>query len=203
MPRLRPNGRQNRRGFDYQGSERVRILEKYLDALVRASVKNRPLGRKIIAIILGGFTFLIVIPFLLFLAGYALERFVSPSDHTLAQIAFSLAATCVGLVMVGWTTLTQLNIGRGTPVPLVPTQKLIVSGPYKLCRNPIQLGAMLYYPGIGMIFGSVEIGVVMLILTFILGTCYHKFVEEKELLLRFGPEYEEYKARTPFLLPKM
>lgn len=43
----------------------------------------------------------------------------------------------------------------------------------------------------------------MLVLTFMFGTCYHKFVEEKELLLRFGPEYEEYKARTPFLLPKM
>ncbi len=181
----------------------MRILQKYLDALVQASMKNRPLGRKIIAIILGGFTFLIVIPFLLFLAGYALERFVSPGDWRLAQIAFSLAAICVGLVMVGWTTLTQLNIGGGTPVPLVPTQKLIVSGPYKLCRNPIQLGAMLYYLGIGMLFGSVKDGVVMLILSFTLGTCYHKFVEEKELLLRFGPEYEEYKSKTPFLLPKM
>lgn len=181
----------------------MRIFQKYLNALVQASMKDRPLGRKIIAIILGGVTFLIIIPFLLFLAGYALERFAPAGGWRSLQIAFSFAAISVGLFIVGWTTLTQLSTGRGTPVPLVPTQKLIVSGPYRLCRNPIQLGAMLYYLGIGMLFGSAKIGVVMLILSFILGTCYHKFVEEKELLLRFGLDYEEYKAKTPFLLPKM
>jgi len=102
-----------------------------------------------------------------------------------------------------WSTLTLARIGKGIPIPLVPTQKLIVSGPYKLCRNQLQLGVMVYYPGLGTLWGSVKIGAVMLVLTFMFGTCYHKFVEEKELLLRFGPEYEEYKARTPFLLPKM
>jgi protein-S-isoprenylcysteine O-methyltransferase Ste14 len=177
------------------------MLQKYLDALVQASMRNRPLDRKIIAIILGGFTFLIVIPFLLFLAVYALERFVPASDWRLAQIAFSLAAIGFGLFIVAWSTLTLARIGGGTPVPVVPPQRLIVSGPYKLCRNPIQLGAMLYYLGIGIFFGSVKIGMLMLLFSFILGTSYHKFVEEKELLLRFGREYEEYKARTPFLLP--
>jgi protein-S-isoprenylcysteine O-methyltransferase Ste14 len=36
----------------------------------------------------------------------------------------------------------------------------------------------------------------------IIGSFYHKAVEEKELLARFGKEYEDYKARTPFLVPK-
>jgi protein-S-isoprenylcysteine O-methyltransferase Ste14 len=180
----------------------VRILQKYLDALVQASMKNRPLSWKIIAVVLGGATFLILIPFLLFLAGYALERFVPAGYWGLMQIAFSLAAICFGLFIVAWSTLTQARIGGGTPVPLVPTQRLIVSGPYKLCRNPLQLGVMIYYLGLGTLLGSIKIGAVMLVLTFIFGTCYHKFIEEKELLLRFGPEYEEYKARTPFLLPK-
>ena len=181
----------------------MRILQKYLDVLVEVSAKDRTLGRKIIAVILGGAVFLIVIPFLLFLAGYALEKFVSPSAWRLGQITLSFAAICSGLFIVAWSTLTLARIGGGTPVPLVPTQKLIVSGPYKMCRNPLQLGVMVYYVGLGTLFGSVKIGVVMLVLTFVFGTCYHKFVEEKELLLRFGHEYEEYKAKTPFLLPKM
>ena len=166
-------------------------------------MKNRPLERKIIAIIFGGFTFLIFIPFLLFSAGYALERFVSATDWRLAQIAFSLAAIGFGLFIVAWSTLTLARIGGGTPVPLVPTQKLIVSRSVQLWRNPLQLGVMVYYLGLGTLFGSVKTGSVMLVLTFIFGTCYHRFVEEKELMLRFGPEYEEYKARTPFLLPKI
>ncbi len=181
----------------------MRLLRKYLDSLVQASMKNRPLGLKITVIILGGSTFLMVIPFLLFLAGCALERFVLASDWSLMEIAFSLIAICLGLFIVGWSTLTLTRIGGGTPVPLAPTQRLIVSGPYKLCRNPIRLGALVYYLGLGTLFGSIKIGAVMLVLSFIFGTCYHKFLEEKELLLEFGPEYEEYKARTPFLLLKM
>ena len=78
----------------------MRILQKYLDVLAQASMKNRPLGQKIIAIILGGSTFLIIIPFLLFLAGYALERFVPASEWRLLQIAFSFAAICFGLLIV-------------------------------------------------------------------------------------------------------
>jgi protein-S-isoprenylcysteine O-methyltransferase Ste14 len=62
---------------------------------------------------------------------------------------------------------------------------------------------MIYYLGLGALFGSLKVGAVMLILTFVLGTCCHKFVEEKELLLRFGAKYEEYEAKTPFLVPKM
>jgi protein-S-isoprenylcysteine O-methyltransferase Ste14 len=181
----------------------VGMLQKYLDTLVKASMKNSPLRGKIIAVVLGGFTFLIVIPFLLFLASSSLERSVAADDWRLAQIPLSLAAICFGLFVVAWSTLTLARIGGGTPVPVVPTRKLIVSGPYRLCRNPLQFGVMIYYLGLGTLFGSLKIGAVMLILTFILGTCYHKFVEEKELLLRFGAEYEEYKAKTPFLLPKM
>ena len=179
------------------------ILHKYLDMLARASVKHRSLRVKVIAVILGFSTFFIIIPFVLFFAANMVERLVPSNGWRTLEIVFSLAAICVGLLILAWSTLTQAKIGRGTPVPVVPTQKLIVSGPYKLCRNPIQLGAMLYYLGIGMFFGSFKIGMLMLLLSFIPGTSYHKLVEEKELLLRFGREYEEYKARTPFLLPRI
>ena len=34
-----------------------------------------------------------------------------------------------------------------------------------------------------------------------LGTSYHRSIEEKELALRFGKEYEEYRKRTSFFIP--
>ena len=34
-----------------------------------------------------------------------------------------------------------------------------------------------------------------------IGSCYIKLIEEKELQLRYGLEYEEYKKSRPFLLP--
>lgn len=41
----------------------------------------------------------------------------------------------------------------------------------------------------------------MFIIPISLGILYHKKVEEKELLERFGREYEEYRRRTSFLIP--
>jgi protein-S-isoprenylcysteine O-methyltransferase Ste14 len=77
-----------------------------------------------------------------------------------------------------------------------------VSGPYKFCRNPMILGAMLYYLGMGTYFGSLRIGIVMFLLSLIVGSCYIKLIEEKELQLKFGADYEEYKKNKPFLIPK-
>ena len=59
----------------------------------------------------------------------------------------------------------------------------------------------MYCLGVGTILESVTIGLIMSFLILILGTCYNKFIEEKELRERFGPEYKEYKEKTPFLIP--
>jgi len=183
--------------------EGMPILQKYLDALVGSSLRNRSPAHKITATIIGGSLFLVAISLLLFLASDALDRLMPPDGWKSCELIASIAAIVLGIFYVAWSTMTLATIGRGTPVPIVPTQKLIVSGPYKFCRNPIQLGAMLYYFGLGTLFGSIKIGLLMLLFGFVIGTCYHKFVEEKELRFRFGLEYEEYKARTPFLLPRM
>jgi len=42
----------------------------------------------------------------------------------------------------------------------------------------------------------------MLLLGLLIGSFFHKVFEEKELLKRFGKEYEQYRASTPFLIPK-
>jgi protein-S-isoprenylcysteine O-methyltransferase Ste14 len=97
----------------------------------------------------------------------------------------------------------QIHIGKGTPVPLAPTQSLIITGPYKLCRNPIHFGTIIYYLGVGTLVGSLTVGIMNFLLGLILFSFYNKFVEEKELLLRFGKEYEAYKRNTPFLIPKL
>ncbi|MEW6110940.1 MAG: isoprenylcysteine carboxylmethyltransferase family protein [Thermodesulfobacteriota bacterium] len=178
------------------------LLGKYLEALVRASAKVRSPGYKTTAILLGTAVFFLVVPFLLFLAGYVIEKHLIAPRGRLLETVFALVCAIVGVVFAGWAVLTQVRIGKGTPVPIAPPQKLIVTGPYRLCRNPIQLGANLYYLGVGTYFGSLGIGVLMFILGLILGSSYHRFVEERELALKFGAEYEEYKKRTPFLIPK-
>ncbi len=106
-----------------------------------------------------------------------------------------------GLAPVVWSVRIQYTLGKGTPVPKAATQKLVTQGPYAYTRNPMTLGALLMYLGIGVWMGS---GVVI-ILTVIVFSGLLTFIsvhETQELTERFGEEYLEYRKRTPFLLPR-
>lgn len=100
-----------------------------------------------------------------------------------------------------WANYTQFTIGRGTPVPLMATQKLIVQPPYTYCRNPMALGAIGMYLGVAILFRSLGAAIVVLLVAGAL-LVYIKRTEEKEMELRFGQEYLAYKQRTPFLIPR-
>jgi protein-S-isoprenylcysteine O-methyltransferase Ste14 len=108
----------------------------------------------------------------------------------------------VGLFFLIWTTIYQWKIGEGIPTPNAPTQHLVIIGPYELCRNPIEFGAIFYYFGVGTITGGITVGITCFLLVFVIGSTYHKFIEESELEIRFGDEYKQYKKCTPFLMPR-
>ena len=83
---------------------------------------------------------------------------------------------------------------------MMPTQKLLVSGPFKQCRNPMTFGTICLYLGVGIIIGSLSSIAVVLLFGGLLLT-YIKLVEERELAARFGQEYLDYKSNTPFIIP--
>jgi protein-S-isoprenylcysteine O-methyltransferase Ste14 len=100
-----------------------------------------------------------------------------------------------------WSVQAQAKLGKGSPLPMIPTRRLIVVPPYAYCRNPMVLGTVLAYLSIGVGLGSASaVGIVLLLAMLLLA--YVKLVEEKELRLRFGPPYEEYLRATPLLLPR-
>jgi protein-S-isoprenylcysteine O-methyltransferase Ste14 len=71
-----------------------------------------------------------------------------------AELIIAAIAAFKGLYFLIWATITQWKNGSGTPAPNAPTQSLITAGPYKICRNPIQLGATLYYLSFGTFFAK-------------------------------------------------
>ena len=116
--------------------------------------------------------------------------------------ALGPALTVGGFALVGWSVRVQYVLGQGTPAPKVATRRLVMRGPYAYSRNPMTLGALLLYLGIGIWMGS---GVVVL-LTMIVFSALLTFIyfhETRELTERFGEEYLAYKKRTPFLLPRL
>lgn len=118
-----------------------------------------------------------------------------------ANLVLGVLLILPGLMLALWSIYSQFTLGRGTPVPLMPTQVLIVQPPFTYCRNPMALGTFLMYWGVAALFRS--IGAALVVLLFALALLiYIKRVEEKELEARFGQAYLDYKQRTPFLFPR-
>ena len=126
-----------------------------------------------------------------------LPRFTAGAINPIVGLILILGGFALGL----WSIEAQMTIGRGTPVPMMPTQKLVVRKPFTYCRNPMTLGTILMYMGMCVWIGSISAVAIVLILMSLL-LSYIKLFEEKELKARFGAEYLEYKRNTPFILPR-
>jgi protein-S-isoprenylcysteine O-methyltransferase Ste14 len=94
------------------------------------------------------------------------------------------------------------SIGKGTNA-FVLTKRVVNDDVYKMTRNPMSLGFYLLSLGAAFISGStfatlaVVLGIIPSHVLFI------KYFEEKELELRFGEAYLEYKKNVPFLIPRL
>jgi len=128
------------------------------------------------------------------------------APETLFQTA-SLAKPIVAMALIGWlfaiwSIVDQLTRGRGTPLPVMATQTLLITGPFAYCRNPMSFGTIVLYYGLAIWTGSWSAIVLVTSFAAVL-IAYLKYIEEKELEARFGQSYMEYKKTTPFIIPSM
>jgi len=108
----------------------------------------------------------------------------------------------VGFSLAFWSVETQLSRGRGTPLPVMPTQELLTDGPFRYCRNPMTLGTILAYLGMALAARTAAGTALVLALVGSL-LVYLKRLEEGELTERFGAAYLAYKRETPFIIPRL
>lgn len=175
---------------------------KYVDLLVSLSERERSASYRFLVLLLGASFFLVIFSGLVLWASHWLVLvfravFVTP----LPVLGWVLAL--LGVVLAVWGALVMWFSAEGTPNPLAPTKRLVTHGPFRYCRNPLQLAVMLYVLGLGTAMFSLVTGISAFLVTFVLGGLYHRFVEERELRARFGEEYDRYRAVTPFVLPRI
>jgi protein-S-isoprenylcysteine O-methyltransferase Ste14 len=108
----------------------------------------------------------------------------------------------IGLTLSLRTVYVQIKRGLGTPIPMLPPEKLLMNGPYRYCRNPMALGGYIYYFGISCFDRSLSSFFIVILFVIILSIII-KIGEEPELEKRFGQAYTEYKRETPFMIPKI
>jgi protein-S-isoprenylcysteine O-methyltransferase Ste14 len=179
------------------------VIERVVAGLVRVSRIERTTTQRIVILSGGILLFLVGLPWLLMIIGGLLAPRIAPTWPRTLELALAAPLVLLGLLMIGWATVTQWWLGKGTPAPLAPPQHLIVRGAYRLCRNPIQLGLLFYMLGVITWLDTFTTALAGVALWFVPMSAYHKFIEERELLERFGAEYREYRDRTPFLIPRV
>jgi protein-S-isoprenylcysteine O-methyltransferase Ste14 len=170
-------------------------MEKWDDTLMTLGRVIFTLPVAIFFVVLMPFIIVRLSPKITFLNNY---RFVFGNLNYL----FGWILIIIGLTIALWTVYVQIKRGLGTPIPMLPPEKLLVRGPYKYCRNPMALGAYIYYFGICFCLGSASAFSIVIIFIIIL-TLYIKIEEEPDLEKRFGQAYMEYQRQTPFIIPKI
>lgn len=117
-------------------------------------------------------------------------------------LVLGVALALPGLYLLGVTNKALRALGNGANAFRL-TSTVVVDRIYGMTRNPMSLGFYLWLTSIGLMTGSTAFTLLVLLaivpahLTFLLG------FEAHELPLRLGPSYEEYRRRTPFLLPRL
>jgi protein-S-isoprenylcysteine O-methyltransferase Ste14 len=165
--------------------------------------REHPPGRRIAATLLAGLLFAILLPYLLLVVCPSLDRQLGLHGFRIgaANIAVGGFLVLLGLILAWWSIGEQLTRGRGTPLPVMPTQGLLTTGPFRYCRNPMTLGTVLAYLGLTVAAGTI-VGVALVVVLTGLLLLYLRRIEERELAERFGFAYLEYRRQTPFILPK-
>jgi len=166
--------------------------------------KGQSEPKRIIAMLLAGVLFLYLLPRLIARGGSSLDQQLGlPSLHfgTINSI-LGISLMVVGFYFALWSIYAQFTRAQGTPLPILPTQKLLTDGPFRFCRNPMTFGTIVAYLGIGIYAGTIA-GIGMVLCFGMLLILYLKLLEEKELAERFGEAYLKYKQEVPFIIPRL
>ena len=152
--------------------------------------------REILGYVLGGLLFVLLIPAVMW---YASGR---PSIAHVSVLRTIVAALMMlgGLAMSVWTIVYMRQRGKGNPMDafgheVAPrTQHLMTDGPYRINRNPMLNGTLLYLAGFVVLLCTWQSALVWLI--FIAIMMVQVISEERRLHRDFGQEYDTYRRHT-------
>ncbi len=130
---------------------------KLFENLVEISEKTPSPENRFLAKVLPFFVFFFFFPALLFIL---LKVVIDPwlrlptLFHFFTRVVPAGALIVPGLFFIITSTKAQREIGKGTPMPLKATQKLVVEKPYSYCRNLLYFGLINFFSGISILIGS-------------------------------------------------
>ena len=117
-----------------------------------------------------------------------------------SEIGFALVIITAAALL-----LTVVNLalkGSGAPFFIALSRKVAAGWLYAWTRNPMALAGLAFFLSLGIWFQSALFLFWVLILFAPALLVFVKVYEERELEIRFGASYLEYKSKTPMLFPR-
>jgi protein-S-isoprenylcysteine O-methyltransferase Ste14 len=119
----------------------------------------------------------------------------------------AFAAAGILLAVAGAAVLVECFLrfawtGLGTPAPVAPTSRLVVTGPYRHVRNPMYVAVFAMIAGQALILGSLP----LLAYGALVWAAFHLFVllyEEPTLRRQFPQDYTRFTQAVPRWLPRL
>lgn len=115
---------------------------------------------------------------------------------------FGILFLLLGVPLFIQSIILFVKIGKGTLAPWNPTKKLVVKGLYRHMRNPMIFGVYIILFAESFLFKSPTI-LVWSFTFLLLNHLYFILKEERDLLKRFGEEYQEYMENVPRWIPRI
>jgi protein-S-isoprenylcysteine O-methyltransferase Ste14 len=138
-----------------------------------------------------GPTFRVWLPLLVGLAGLSVIFFSVPGPHGLAR----LIGLFLGLIGLAGVILSRYTLGRSFSISAKATA-LVTTGIYSRIRNPIYLSGVIFFIGLILILGRIELLAVLVVI--IPMQILRARREAVVLEVKFGDAYRQYRQRTWF-----
>lgn len=152
--------------------------------------------REFLGYLLGCFLFVVLIPMFMHLVSGCPDISTAGMGRVLCALLLMLA----GLSLSIWTIVYMKRRGKGNPMDafgyeVAPrTRHLMTEGPYRLNRNPMLTGTLVYLTGIAVGLWSWQALCVLAV--FFVVMLLQVLSEERRLRRDFGEEYDNYCRRT-------
>lgn len=100
--------------------------------------------QRIVALFLSGILVLVAFPFFIVLTSSQIDQWFHFPKFVYGgiNIILALLIAIIGWLFALWAVQVQFSVDRGTPAPIMVTQKLIIQKPYSFSRNPMTLGTI-------------------------------------------------------------
>jgi protein-S-isoprenylcysteine O-methyltransferase Ste14 len=133
---------------------------------------------------------------------YWITGFRVPASEPVWQRVVAGLLILAGLVPLLASIRRFITVGRGTLMPAIPTERLVVSGLYRYVRNPMYLGVLTSLCGESLLIRTGT----LVDYTLVIWLMFHLFViayEEPALGRQHPGDYPRYKRNVRRWLPRL